>query len=116
MMMRILRAAAPPGVAVEVLSQADAIEELKGEPAAGENIVILVKVPAVLEALIDNGISIPRIILGGMGLTPARKKFNKNVAATDEEVECMKRIISKGSSIYYQLVPSDMALNIEKLF
>ena len=116
MMMRILRAAAPPGVAVEVLSQADAIEELKGEPAAGENIVILVKVPAVLEALIDNGISIPRIILGGMGLTLARKKFNKNVAATDEEVECMKRIISKGSSIYYQLVPSDMALNIEKLF
>lgn len=116
MMLRILKAAAPPGVAVEVLGVEAAIADLKGESPSGENIVILVKVPAVLEALIDSGIPIPQIILGGMGLTPARKKFNKNVAATDEEVACMKRIVAKGSAIYYQLVPSDMAVNIEKLF
>lgn len=115
MMMRILKAAAPPGVAVEVLSVEDAIHDLKGEPVKDENIVILVKVPAVLEALLDSGIPIPQIILGGMGLTPNRKKFNKNVAASDEEVACMKRVVSKGSSLLYQLVPSDMPVNVEKL-
>lgn len=116
MMLRILKAAAPPGVGVDVLGVEAAIADLKGESPAGENIVVLVKVPSVLEALIDSGIPIPQIILGGMGLTPARKKFNKNVAATDEEVACMKRLVAKGAAIYYQLVPSDMAVNIEKLF
>ena len=82
--------------------------------AAG--VIALLACTLLAEPVVYNGTSGWLGCLQSMGLTPARKKFNKNVAATDEEVECMKRIISKGSSIYYQLVPSDMALNIEKLF
>ena len=116
MMMRILKAAAPPGVKVEVMTVADAEKELKQDAVPGENIVILVKVPLVLEALIDAGIPMQKIVLGGMGLTPKRKKFNKNVAATDEEVECMKRIVAKGVPMDFQLVPAERAINVEKLF
>ena len=115
MMMRILKAAAPP-VKVEVMTVADAETELKQDAVPGENIVILVKVPLVLEALIDAGIPMQKIVLGGMGLTPKRKKFNKNVAATDEEVECMKRIVAKGVPMEFQLVPAERAINVEKLF
>lgn len=114
MMMRVLRAAAPPGVTVVVKTVADAIESLPQEPAEN-NVMILVKVPEVLEALMDGGIAIDRIILGGMGLTSSRERFYKNVAASKEEVECMKRIISKGVPILYQIVPSDGAVNIEKI-
>lgn len=116
MMMRILKAAAPPGVKVEVMTVADAEKELKQDAVPGENIVILVKVPKVLEALIDAGIPMQKIVLGGMGLTPQRKKFNKNVAATEEEVECMKRIVAKGVPMEFQLVPAERAINVEKLF
>ena len=115
-MMRILKAAAPPGVKVEVMTVADAEKELKQDAVPGENIVILVKVPLVLEALIDAGIPMQKIVLGGMGLTPQRKKFNKNVAATEEEVECMKRIVAKGVPMEFQLVPAERAINVEKLF
>ena len=48
MMMRILKAAAPPGVKVEVMTVADAEKELKQDAVPGENIVILVKVLKVL--------------------------------------------------------------------
>ena len=108
MMMRILKAA--------VMTVADAETELKQDAVPGENIVILVKVPLVLEALIDAGIPMQKIVLGGMGLTPQRKKFNKNVAATEEEVECMKRIVAKGVPMEFQLVPAERAINVEKLF
>lgn len=116
MMLRVLKAAAPPGVAVDVLSEEDALVYLKGESQKGENIVILVKIPEVLEHLIDNGVVIPKIILGGMGINAKRKKFNRNVAASEEEIKAMNRIIQKGSAIFYQLVPSDMAVNIENFF
>ena len=116
MMMRILKAAAPPGVKVEVMTVADAEKELKQDAVPGENIVILVKVPKVLEELIDAGIPMQKIVLGGMGLPPQRKKFNKNVAATEEEVECMKRIVAKGVPMEFQLVPAERAINVEKLF
>ena len=49
MMMRILKAAEPPGVKVEVMTVADAETELKQDAVPGENIVILVKVPLVQE-------------------------------------------------------------------
>lgn len=116
LMNRVLKAAAPPGVQVLVQTADEAIESLMGEPGKNEKVLILVKIPQVLEKLIDNGVQIPKIILGGMGLTAARKRFHKNVAASEEEVECMKRIVSKGVPIFYQIVPSDSALNIEKLF
>jgi len=116
MMVRMLKAVAPTGITVDVKSMADAIEDLKQETEKKENLVILVKVPEVLEALIDNGITIPKIILGGIGLTPQRKRFNKNVSASPDEVACMKRIIQKGVPMYYQLVPSDKAVNVENLF
>jgi len=115
MMMRMLKAVAPPGIAVDVKTTAEAVEELKKDTENKENLVILVKVPEVLEALIDNGIKIPKIILGGMGLTPQRKRFNKNVSASPDEAECIKRIIKKGVPMYYQLVPSDKAVNVENL-
>ena len=66
--------------------------------------------------MLDAGISMKKIVLGGMGLTADRKKFNKNVAASEEEVACMKRIVSKGVTMEFQLVPAERAVNVEKLF
>lgn len=116
MMQRILKAAAPPGIKVEIMTVADAATELRQDAKPGENIVILVKVPQVLEQLLDDGIEMKKIVLGGVGLTPNRKKFNRNVAATEEEVECMKRIVARGVTMEYQLVPAERAVNVEKLF
>lgn len=115
LMQRILKAAAPPGIKVEVMTVNESIIELKKEALPDERIIILVKIPQVLENLIDNGVKIEKIILGGMGLTAERKRFTKNVSATDEEIKCMKRIIEKGVSIDYQLVPSEKAVDIKKI-
>lgn len=90
-------------------------EFLKEKPLPKENIMILAKVPQVLERLIQGGVAIQRIILGGMGAKPGRKTFNKNVSANGEETECFKRMIEKGAEIYYQLVPNDKEMNIRKL-
>lgn len=113
-MQRLLKAAAPPGISADVLATNDAINLLKEKPSEGENIIILTKVPEIMEALIDGGVALDKIILGGMGAKGGRKRFNKNVSASPEEVECIKRILKKGTDMYYQMVPGEKAQDVKK--
>ena len=115
LMERIYKAAAPVGIEVVIMDQEMAEGFLKEDPGPKENLMILVKVPQVLEKLIGSGISIDKIILGGMGAKPGRKTFNKNVSANEEETGCFKRIIEGGVEIYYQLGPNDKEVNIRKM-
>lgn len=114
MMTRICKAVAPPGVSVEIQSVDEATEYIRNG-SEKLNTVILVKEPSIVERLIDNGITIPTIILGGMGQKAGRAKFNKNISASEEEIDCMRRIVEKGSKILYQLVPAEKAKNIDSL-
>jgi mannose/fructose/N-acetylgalactosamine-specific phosphotransferase system component IIB len=114
-MQRLLKAAAPSGISVSILTTEDAVKFLKGDPAAGENIIILVKVPEAIEALIDGGVVLDKVILGGMGAKEGRSRFNKNVSASSKEVECIKRILEKGVSMYYQMVPNERAVDVKKI-
>ncbi|MDD4296969.1 MAG: PTS sugar transporter subunit IIB [Ruminiclostridium sp.] len=113
-MQRLLKAAAPPGITVDILTTVDAISFLKETPESGENIILLVKVPDIIEALIDGGVVLDKVILGGMGAKEGRNRFNRNVSASPKEVESFKRIMGKGIPMHYQLVPSDKAEDVKK--
>jgi len=54
----------------------------------------------------------PRDILGGMGISGSRKRFYKNVAASEEEIASMRRIHQSGTEISYQLVPDEPSKNL----
>lgn len=114
-MQKVLKAAAPPDIKLEVLGIIDAADVLKEEPAFREKVIILVKEPQTFEKLMEEGLSLPKIILGGMGAKEGRKKFNRNVSASLEEVNSMKRMIEGGTEIYYQLVPTNTPVDIRKL-
>ena len=96
MMQMVLKTAAPVGTKVFIQSVEEAVEALKKPEKPNERIVILAKVPQVFEKMLEQGIVLPTIVLGGMGLTAQRQRFYKNVAASSEELECMRRIISHG--------------------
>ncbi len=114
-MQRILRSAAPAGITVQVMSRENGAAWLKEDSPAGEGVIILVKGPEALEYLLDAGVKLPVIVLGGMGNKPGRKKFNKNVSASDEEVECLKRLEQKGSTVQFQLVPDEHPVPLSKM-
>ena len=114
-MQKVLRSAAPAGITVKVLGAADAAAFLLEEGGPDERIIILVKVPAALESLLDAGVKLPVIVLGGMGSKTGRKKFNRNVSASEEEVECLKRLEQKGSAVQFQLVPDERPVPLAKI-
>lgn len=112
---RILKAAAPAGIKVVIRNVEDGIAFCKKDPREGEKVLVLVKVPEVIEKMIDGGIPLPTVILGGMGIRDGRTRINKNISASESEIECMKRIVAKGTEILYQLVPSDMPQNFRSV-
>lgn len=114
-MQKILRSAAPAGIEVSVMGTDGAAAFLKEEGDANEKIIVLVKGPNALESLVDAGVELPVVVLGGMGSRAGRKKFNRNVSASAEEVECMKRLEQKGSTVQFQLVPDDKPVPLSKM-
>ncbi len=114
-MQRILRSAAPAGITVEVKGVSEAANFLKEDAETGEKLMILVKGPQNLESLVDEGVKLPLIILGGMGAKAGRKKFNRNVSASEEEIACMKRLEEKGAVVQFQLVPDEKPTMLNKI-
>jgi mannose/fructose/N-acetylgalactosamine-specific phosphotransferase system component IIB len=112
-MQKIMRAAAPSGITVEIYSIDSAAEFLSGVPEADERVLILVKTPQVIEALAEKGVDTGAINLGGMGAKAGREKFHRNISASEEEVACMKRLVDKGRSITMQLVPDERPVDVK---
>lgn len=114
-MQRLLRAAAPQDITVQILTREDGVNYLSGEAVEGENIILLVKAPEYIEALLDGGVMMDKVILGGMGAKEGRNRFNRNVSASPEEVETIRRILARGVEMFYQLVPEERAEDVKKL-
>lgn len=114
-MTKVLKMLAPPGISVEVYTVERAVEVLTGEPKANERVIILVKFPKTVEALCDKGVSITELNVGGMAAGPGRKKFYKNISASNEEKEIFRNLVEKGVKINIRIVPDDRTTSIENL-
>lgn len=113
---RILTMAAPPGISVEVYGIEEGVTILKQDSPDDERIVVLTKVPKTVEKLVDNGVDIKDIVVGGIGAAPGRKKLYKNISISEEEKQCFLNLIEKNVEVNIQIVPDDRPLPIDKTF
>lgn len=74
---RLLRAAAPPDIKVEIMDAEGGAEYLRQNELASQKIILLTKVPQVMEELISRGVEITSINLGGMGAKTGRRQLTK---------------------------------------
>lgn len=111
---RVLKALAPAGVKVNVYSVDTAAEKLKGDEIKGERIMVLAKTPITFEKLVDSGVVIKEVNLGGMGLRNERTPLIKNVSASPDEREAIKEMRAKNVRVYYQLVPEQQVIEVDE--
>jgi PTS system mannose-specific IIB component len=109
---RLLRAAAPPDIKVEIMNLPAAALWLAEDDSKDQRIILLSKTPQVMEELIKNGIPLKSVNLGGMGAKAGRSKLNKNISASPEEVDCLRRMLENEVEIFYQLVPVERPVNM----
>ena len=113
-MTMVLQAVCPRNCKLHLLTPADAVTFLDGEPGT-EKIFIVTKGPEAMLAMVEGGCQFKEVILGNMGGAPNRKAFNRNVSASESEAQCFKDIIAKGVPFYQQMVPTDSKVDVQSL-
>lgn len=112
---RILKALAPTKVRVDAFTVEEGIKELNKPYNEKERVLLLTKTPISYARLVEGGIELPQVNLGGMGIRDARKPFIKNVACDEEEIAAIRQMVDKGIHVFYQLVPEQRLIEITNL-
>lgn len=104
---RVLKTLAPRGVRVDPMNVKEAMDYLNGDNNEKERILLLTKSPTYYAKLAENGIQLPQVNLGGMGLRGDRKPFVKNVAADPSEIDAIKKLVAKEVHVFISWYPNN---------
>jgi PTS system mannose-specific IIB component len=115
LMNMVLKNVAPSNINLEILTFEQGVVRLK-EDINGEKIILLVKIPQTMENLINAGVNIKSVNVGGMAVKPGRKTIYKWLAASEEEKECINRIINQDISVSIQIIAEDKRLDAKNYF
>ncbi|MBQ9941683.1 MAG: PTS sugar transporter subunit IIB [Christensenellaceae bacterium] len=111
---KVVKMACPSDIELEVATIDIAAKYLLDENADSKALMVLVRHPNTIEALVDKGVSIPKLNLGGMGLKAGRKRLYHNIAVSPEEAETFKRLAAKGVETTIQMTPSERVIDLMK--
>ena len=95
----------PRGIQIQVLDTKAGIAYLRDYDGAG--LVLLAKYPQTFYLLLEGGIELHEIIIGGMGA--------RNICASDEELEVLKKLYHSGISVKIQIVPEEKGIPLDTL-
>jgi mannose/fructose/N-acetylgalactosamine-specific phosphotransferase system component IIB len=103
----LLKAVAPIGAKVSVLSIEDCVEYCNSSQVDNENVFIIAKFPEDGVALVDGGLDMPVLNLGNQAYVRGSKKLSNTVFLTEESVKALKSAHEKGIHITCRMMPSD---------
>ncbi|GEO56950.1 PTS mannose/fructose/sorbose transporter subunit IIAB [Companilactobacillus bobalius] len=110
-----LKTAVPGGVHLSILTTDGAARRIKENQYAGQRVFIIVRNPAVLSKLTDDGVKLKEINVGNISMKQGARQVAKSVAVTEEDVKTFNDLNSKGINLYHQMVPNDKKQNFMTL-
>jgi mannose/fructose/sorbose-specific phosphotransferase system IIB component len=108
----LMRLALPSSIRLDVKTLKDATASLINGEYDKENIMILTAHPSEVLYMIEKGLKIASLNIGGMHFINGRKQLTENVCVDNEDIENLHQIHSKGIEIESRVLPNDDKLNI----
>ena len=106
----IIKTLVPANIVTQVTTVADSPAVIKGLQDH-DKAIILAKTPEAYVRLAQNGVTLTRVNLGGMGIKPGRKTIYKNISASEAEISQLKQLIDQGIPVEIQMVAEDPAID-----
>ena len=106
----VVEMAVPDEIAIGIFNRDDAVEFMKQGLEAPT--ILLVKGPEILNYMVDHGIEIDEIDVGGMGAKEGRSVLYKNISTNPEENKNFLDLIQKGVNVFVQVMPQDKQVNV----
>ena len=96
--------AAPKEVKVHLFGVDQFIDILKKTPIKRKTMLIFTTSTDVLK-LVENGLDIKEINVGGMRYNENRTRLSKAVSVTSEEEEAFRKLIERNIKVFIQMIP-----------
>ena len=109
-MIEVLEMAIPEEIAIGIFTREEGVQFFS--QGLDELTILLVKEPGVLNYMIDAGIAIDEVDLGGMGARSDRSVMYKNISASAAEKEEFRKLEEKGVNVYIQVMPQHKPIRI----
>ena len=111
-MIEVLEMAIPEEIAIGIFTKEEGVEFFSQGLDAPT--ILLVKGPEALNFMVEHGVQIDEVDVGGMGARNDRSVLYKNISTSHEENEQFKSLLNKGVNVFIQVMPQDKAVSIKE--
>ena len=105
----------PRELKVSILTVTETAEKFKQNFFGNDNIILLLSRPGDVLQLVNAGMKMKSINVGGMRFEPGKRQITKSVSVNDEDSVILHDLASKGIEIEGRAVPTDEKIDIIKL-
>jgi PTS system mannose-specific IIB component len=115
MQQTLMKMALPNAIKLYVKTLKDGTTSLKSRDYDKENIMILAAHPSDILYMINEGVKITSLNIGGMHFINGKKQLFKNISVDNEDIKNLHRIYSKGVEVESRVLPDDEKSNVMAL-
>lgn len=110
----ILTFVAPPNVAVDIYSVADAEKAWKETKFTDNNVLVLFKNVDQIKKTYESEIPLKALTIGQTAITGDRKLVHRQVGFTEEEAKILLELDKEGVDVFFQMIPTDGKVDLIK--
>ncbi len=110
-----LKISTPSNIKLSLLGTEKALKNIQNKKYKDQNVMILVKTPKPLRALVENGLDINKINIGNIYQRKGAKQIRPSVFLGEEDIKDLTRLIELKVKVNIQTVSSKPKENIEDI-
>lgn len=103
----LMKMALPPSVGLLALKVADAVSALGAPATAGRRILVLVPGPAEALSLLERGLPVDRVNVGGLHFTVGKVQLGRALFLDEKDKAALHEIARRGVKLEGRPLPSD---------
>ena len=103
----LMKMALPSGVGLLVLGVADAAAALASPQMAARRALVLVPAPSEALALLENGVAVERVNVGGLHFTIGKVQLGRALFLDEKDKAALRAIAARGVHLEGRSLPSD---------
>lgn len=111
----LLTQVAPPGVTAHVVDVAKAIRVYENPKYANDRVMLLFTNPTDVQRLVENGVDITSVNIGGMAYRQGKTQVNNAVSIDAKDIEAFKALDARGIELEVRKVSTDSKLKMMDL-
>ncbi|WP_158784875.1 PTS mannose transporter subunit IIAB [Pantoea sp. BAV 3049] len=111
----LLTQVAPPGVTAHVVDIAKMIRVWNNPKYANDRVMLLFTNPTDVERLVENGVKITSVNIGGMAFRQGKTQVNNAVSVDEKDIVAFKKLNERGIELEVRKVSSDQRLKMMDL-